>query len=68
MHDIPNMHEISTQNQRATEWYRYDKCGAMDKNLKCLDCDDIEAVEYFEFLGMRYRDINAVTQRVSNYL
>ena len=62
------MHEKSTQNQRVTEWYRYDKCGAMDKNLKCLCCDDIEAVEHFEFLGVRYRDINAVTQRVSNYL
>ena len=51
-------------NQSITEWYRSGKCGAMDKNVKCLRCDEVEAVEHFELLGMRYGDTNAVTQRV----
>ena len=31
--DIPNKHEISTKDQSVTEWYRYGKCGAMNKNV-----------------------------------
>ena len=27
------MHEKSTKNQGVVEWYRRDKCGAMDKML-----------------------------------
>ena len=30
---IANTHEKSTKNQSVTEWYRYGKCRAMDKNL-----------------------------------
>ena len=26
----------------------------MDKNVECLWCDEVEVVEYFEFLGMRW--------------
>ena len=36
----------------------------MNKNVECLRCDEVEGVEYFELLGMRYSDMNAVTQRV----
>ena len=36
----------------------------MDKNVECLCCREVKAVEYFELLGMRYGDMNAVTQRV----
>ena len=47
---------IRMKNQR--------KCGAMDKNVKCLHCHEVKAVEYFELLDMRCGDMNAVTQRV----
>ena len=38
----------------------------MDKNVECLCCHEVEAMEYFELLGMtmKYGDVNAVTQRV----
>ena len=36
----------------------------MDKNVEGFCCNEFEAVEYFELLGVRYGDINAVTQRV----
>ena len=36
----------------------------MGKNVECLYCHEVEAVEYFELLDMRYGDINAITQRV----
>ena len=36
----------------------------MNKNVECSCCDKVEAVEYFELLGMRYSDLNAVTQRI----
>ena len=54
---IPNTHEKSTKNQNVTEWCRCDKCRAMDKNVECLHCHQVEAVEYFEiwiafFCGM----------------
>ena len=57
------MHEKSTKNQSVAEWYRCDKCGAMD-NVECLCCHKVEAMEYSELLGMRYGDANAVTQKV----
>ena len=34
------------------------------KNFECLYCHEVEVVEYFELLDMRYGDKNAVTQRV----
>ena len=34
----------------------------MNKNWECLCCHEVEAVEYFELLGMRYVNMNAVTQ------
>ena len=40
------------------------KCGAMDKNVECLWCEEIKVMEYFEVLVMRYGDLNAVTKRV----
>ena len=45
-------------------YYGCDKCGAMHKNVECLCCGEVEAVEHYELLGMRYRDMNAVTQRI----
>ena len=36
----------------------------MDKNVEWLCCQEVEAMEYFQLLGMRYDDMNAVTQRV----
>ena len=48
----------------VTEWYGCGKCGAMDKNVECLCCHEVETMEYFELLGMRYGDTNAVTLRV----
>ena len=36
----------------------------MDKNAECLCCHEVEAVEYFELLGMKYDEMNAVTQRI----
>ena len=62
--NIPITHEKLTKNQSVTEWYRCGKGEAIDKYLDCLCCHEVEAVEYFELLGMRYGDINAVTQRV----
>ena len=44
------MHEKSTKNQRVTEWYRYGKGGARDKNVECLHCHKVEAIEYFKLL------------------
>ena len=57
-------HEKSTKNQSVTEWYKCVKCGAMDKNVECFSCHKVEAVKCFELLGMRYGDVNVVTQRV----
>ena len=34
------------------------------QNVEFLCCNEVEAVEYFELLGMRYSDVNAVTQRI----
>ena len=34
----------------------------MGKNVECLCCHEVEAVEYFTLLGMRYGYMNAVTQ------
>ena len=36
----------------------------MDINIKYLCCREVAAVEYFEWLGMRYGGTNAVTQSV----
>ena len=36
----------------------------MVKNVECLCWHKVEAVTYFELLGMRYGDVNAVTHRV----
>ena len=62
--NIPNRHEKSTKNQSVTEWYRYGKCGTIDRNVECSCCHEVEAVEYFELLGMKYGDLNAIIQRV----
>ena len=40
------------------------KCGAMDKNVAYFSYHEIEAVEQFESLGMKYDDLNVVTHRV----
>ena len=58
------MHEESTKNQSVTEWYRCGECGAVGKNVECLRCEKVEDVGYFELLGMKYGDMNAVTQGV----
>ena len=62
--DFPSAHEKSTKNQSVAEWYRCGKCGAMDKNVECLHFHEVEAVEYFVSLDMKYDDMIAVTQRV----
>ena len=38
-------------------WSNGQKC-------ECLCCDQFEAVEYVGLVGMRYGEVNAVTQRV----
>ena len=40
------------------------KCGAVETNVECLCGHEIEALEYFELLGLRYSDTNADTQRI----
>ena len=40
------------------------KIEVMDKKIECLCCHEVEAVKYFELLGMRYGDVNAIIQRV----
>ena len=60
--------ENQQKNQNVTEWYRCDKCWAMDKNVECLRCHEVEVFEYFELLDIRYRDMNAVTQRFESCL
>ena len=40
--------------QSVTVWYGCGKCGAMEKNVECLCCDEVEAMEYFELWDMRY--------------
>ena len=35
----------------------------MNKNVECLCCGKVEAVKYFELLGMRDSDMNGVTQK-----
>ena len=40
------------------QWHRCGKCGAIDKNVGCLCCNEVETVKYFELLGMRYSDLN----------
>ena len=47
--------------QNVTELYRCSKCGAVDKKFKCLCCLEVEAVKYFELLGIGYCDTNTVT-------
>ena len=61
---IPNTHEKSTKNQSATEWYRWGKCGAMDKDAECLCCHEVKAVEYFELLDMRNGDKYAISLKL----
>ena len=68
--DIPNTHEKSTKNKRATEWYRWmvnhgGECGAINTNVECSCCYVVEVVEYFQLLYLRYGDMNGVTQRVA---
>ena len=62
--NIPIKYEKSTKSQSVTEWHEYDKCGAMYKYVECSCYHEIEAVEYFELLDMRYGDMNAVTKRI----
>ena len=57
------MHENPTKKSKHY-WYGCGKCEAMDKIVECLCCDEVKAVEFFELLGMRYSDMNAVTRRV----
>ena len=35
----------------------------MDENIECLCYHEVEVVEHFEILGMRYGDMIAVTQK-----
>ena len=36
----------------------------MDKNKKCLCCYEVEIMEFFELLGIRCGDMNAVTEEI----
>ena len=36
------------------------KCGSLDKKITFMCCHEVEAVKYFELLGKRYGDANAV--------
>ena len=36
------------------------------KKFKSLCCLEVKAVEYFELLGTRNREVNGVTQRISS--
>ena len=36
----------------------------MNKQLKSLCCIEVQAIKYYEFLGMRYGDTNAVAEIV----
>ena len=45
----------------VAEWCRCGKCGATDKNVECLCCQEVEAIIHVELLGMRYDDMSAVT-------
>ena len=55
---------MKNQHKSVTEWYRCGKYGAINEDIECLCCHKVKAVEYFEFLGMRYGDMIAVTRRV----
>ena len=61
--DILNTHKSLTENQSNTKWHRCGRCGAMSKHVECLCCHEDETVQYFELLGMRYSDMNAVIRR-----
>ena len=65
---ILNTRAKSRKSQSFTEWCRCGKCGAMDTNVECLSCGEVEALGYFELSDMRYDDRNAVTERVSKTL
>ena len=39
----------------------------VDINVKCLCCDKVEVLGYFQFSGMRYGDPNAVTAILQPY-
>ena len=54
---------MKDRQKSITEWYRWRKCGSMDRNVECLCFNGVESAEYFQLLGMRYSDMNAVTQR-----
>ena len=41
-----------------------DKCGGIDTNVKCLRYREVEALECFELLVVRYGESNAVTPRI----
>ena len=60
--DIPNTREKSRKSQRVTGLCRCGKCGAIDTNVKCLNCGEVEALGYFQLSDMRYDDRNAVTK------
>ena len=34
----------------------------MNENVECLCCNEVKAAEYSELLGMRYGDVNPVTE------
>ena len=59
---------INTKNQRTIKallnGYTRGKCGPMNKQLKSLCCIEVQAIKYYEFLGMRYGDTNAVAEIV----
>ena len=54
--DILNTLEKSRKSQSVTEY------GAMDTNVECLSCGEVEALGYFQLLDMGYDDRNAVTE------
>ena len=61
---MPNTHENSIKKQSVTKWSKCDKWGTMGKYIEYLCYQEVQAVEYFEQLSMRYCDVNTVNQRV----
>ena len=52
--------------QSVTKWNGYGKCkyGVIYTIVECLCCREVEALEYYNLMGVRYSSKNAVTQIV----
>ena len=46
--DIHRTHRKSRKIQSVTDWYRCGKCDAMDPNVECLSCGEVEPLKYFQ--------------------